>query len=375
MLVSIDKKLNTSPTGHGASVEFRSVSKIYNEFTALDNINLKVNAGEFLTLLGPSGSGKSTLLMLLAGFEKLSRGEVLVDGQSMVGIPANRRNQGVVFQSYALFPHMTVRKNLEFPLSARGIRGAQATTMVDRVLDTTRISQFAHRYPSQLSGGQQQRVALARALVFNPPLLLMDESLSALDRNLREEMQLELKSLHTELSTTIVFVTHDQGEALTMSDRVAVLKDGRLIQFAEPELLYRKPTNRFVAQFMGDANFLDVTLGDVFAECANGKTASGYSLAGASGSVSTGKRAMAMVRPEAIDISLRNNTDDRNLNVLSGTVTRAIFSGSSHRYWVTLDSGESIGVRTPNTSSIPKFEVDSEVTLRFSASDVIFLQE
>ena len=190
--------------------------------------------GEFLTLLGPSGSGKSTVLMLLAGFVEPSAGEIRVDGRDLSRVPANRRNQGVVFQNYALFPHMTVGENLAYPLAARGIAGREREAQIARAVEWVRMPELLDRYPHQLSGGQQQRVAVARAIVFQPPLLLMDELLSALDRNLREEMQYELKALHRQLQTTIIFVTHDQGEALTMSDRVAVLQAGRLVQLGRP---------------------------------------------------------------------------------------------------------------------------------------------
>jgi len=240
----------------GAAVEFREVTKKYGEVAAVSSLDLTIEPGEFLTLLGPSGSGKSTLLMLLAGFEYPTSGSIKVAGRDLNRVPPHRRDQGVVFQSYALFPHMTVRQNLAYPLDARGVADKDKKQMIGSALEKVRMSNFTDRFPSQLSGGQQQRIALARAIVSSPPLLLMDESLSALDRNLREEMQIELKILHEELATTIVYVTHDQGEALTMSDRIAVLHNGALVQLGRPKEIYDDPANGFVARFIGESVFI-----------------------------------------------------------------------------------------------------------------------
>jgi putative spermidine/putrescine transport system ATP-binding protein len=245
-----------------ALIEFEHVFKRYpgSNSAAVDDLNLHIEAGEFLTLLGPSGSGKTTTLMLLAGFEAPSSGAIRLDGASIESLPPHHRNMGVVFQSYSLFPHMTVAENVAFPLSVRKVPASQITDKVTAALAKVHLENFTHRKPNQLSGGQQQRVALARALVFEPRLVLMDEPLSALDKKLREEMQLEIRRLHRELGVTMVFVTHDQSEAMTLSDRVAVFNQGRIEQLASPQVLYDSPANPFVANFLGDNNMISCTL-------------------------------------------------------------------------------------------------------------------
>ena len=238
-------------------VSFRGVQKSYDgEALIVKDLNLDIRKGEFLTLLGPSGSGKTTSLMMLAGFETPTAGEILLAGRSINNVPPHKRDIGMVFQNYALFPHMTVAENLAFPLSVRGMSKTDVAEKVKRALDMVQLGTFAHRYPAQLSGGQQQRVALARALVFEPQLVLMDEPLGALDKQLREHMQMEIKHLHQRLGVTVVYVTHDQGEALTMSDRVAVFHQGEIQQIAPPRTLYEEPKNTFVANFIGENNRL-----------------------------------------------------------------------------------------------------------------------
>ena len=289
-----------------------------------------------MTLLGPSGSGKSTLLMLLAGFEHPTSGTIRVAGRDLNRVPPHRRDQGVVFQSYALFPHMTVQQNLAYPLDARGVSETEKKQKIGNALEKVRMSSFADRYPSQLSGGQQQRVALARAIVANPPLLLMDESLSALDRNLREEMQYELKILHEELSTTIVYVTHDQGEALTMSDRIAVLHDARLVQLGQPKAIYDSPANEFVARFIGESVFMPVRVEETNGSGGVLRTGQGHQLVveDVKGH-KAGESLQAMVRPEAVMLSgLRTLRSDGMIQMMEGTITRSIFVGASVRYWV-----------------------------------------
>ena len=238
-------------------VAFEQVQKSYDGATlVVKDLNLAISRGEFLTMLGPSGSGKTTCLMMLAGFETPTYGEIRLDGRPINTVPPEKRGIGMVFQSYALFPHMTVGENLAFPLQVRKLPKAEIATRVHRALDMVQMAGFAHRRPAQLSGGQQQRVALARALVFEPALVLMDEPLGALDKQLREHMQFEIKHLHQRLGVTVVYVTHDQSEALTMSDRVAVFNDGVIQQLATPEELYERPQNSFVAQFIGENNTL-----------------------------------------------------------------------------------------------------------------------
>jgi putative spermidine/putrescine transport system ATP-binding protein len=239
-----------------AFIEFADVGKHYagNPTASVERLNLQVQRGEFLTLLGPSGSGKTTCLMMLAGFESVSVGRILLDGKPIESLPAHQRNMGIVFQSYSLFPHMTVAGNVAFPLQVRKVGAGETAQRVRTALERVHLADFANRRPSQLSGGQQQRVALARALVFEPSLVLMDEPLAALDKRLREEMQLEIRRLHRDLGVTMVFVTHDQGEAMTLSDRVAVFNKGRIEQLDTPQALYDAPANPFVAGFLGDNN-------------------------------------------------------------------------------------------------------------------------
>ncbi len=238
-------------------VRFTNVQKTYDgETLVVKNLNLDIIRGEFLTLLGPSGSGKTTTLMMLAGFETPTHGTISLEERPINRVPPEKRDIGMVFQSYALFPHMTVAENLAFPLQARKVPKAEIEKKVTKVLDMVRLTSFAGRRPGQLSGGQQQRVAVARALVFEPKLVLMDEPLGALDKQLREQMQLEIKHIHQNVGVTVIYVTHDQGEALTMSDRVAVFHDGVIQQIAPPSELYERPSNSFVAQFIGENNRL-----------------------------------------------------------------------------------------------------------------------
>ena len=238
-------------------VEFINVQKTYDgEELVVKNLNLKIKSGEFLTMLGPSGSGKTTCLMMIAGFETPTHGKVMLGNVELNNVPPHKRGIGMVFQNYALFPHMTVFENLAFPLEVRGISGIEIEKKVKNALDMVELGQFSSRRPAQLSGGQQQRVALARALVFEPELVLMDEPLGALDKNLREQMQYEIKHIHENLGMTVVYVTHDQSEALTMSDRIAVFNDGVIQQLAAPADLYERPENAFVAEFIGENNCL-----------------------------------------------------------------------------------------------------------------------
>lgn len=241
----------------GAAVAITNLVKQYgSNVTAVDNASVSVEAGEFLSVLGPSGSGKTSILMCLAGFEVPTSGKIHIGGKDVTTLPPNKREIGVIFQRYALFPHMTVRENIRFPLKMRGMPKAQSDAVIEDALATVRLTSFADRMPDQLSGGQQQRVAIARAISFRPPLLLMDEPLSALDKKLREEMQIEIKELQRKLGLTIIFVTHDQEEALTMSDRIAVMTHGRIEQIAAPDVVYRAPGTRFVAGFVGETSRL-----------------------------------------------------------------------------------------------------------------------
>ena len=241
----------------GRLVRLNDLRKCYGETLAVDSISCQIERGEFLSILGPSGSGKSTLLMMIAGFEIPSSGSVVVGGEDVTLLAPQRRNIGMVFQKYALFPHMTVEQNVSFALRMRRVNKPEISKRVSDTLQLVQLSEFKHRYPNQLSGGQQQRVALARAVIFEPPVLLMDEPLGALDKNLRDAMQLEIKGLQKKLGATVIYVTHDQDEALTMSDRIAVMANGRLAQIGTPLELYTQPNTAFVADFIGKMNFIE----------------------------------------------------------------------------------------------------------------------
>jgi ABC-type Fe3+/spermidine/putrescine transport system ATPase subunit len=363
----------------GVSVEFIGVTKRYGASPAVHDLNLQVEPGEFLTLLGPSGSGKSTVLMLLAGFVDPNAGEIRVDGRNLSRVPANRRNQGVVFQNYALFPHMTVRENLSYPLAARGIAGQERDALIARTVERVRMPELLDRYPHQLSGGQQQRVALARALVFRPPLLLMDESLSALDRNLREEMQYELKELHWQLRTTIIFVTHDQGEALTMSDRVAVLQSGRLVQLGRPRDIYERPISSFVAGFLGDTNFIEATVTGSVSELVEVETAAGRRLlACAPDGPLPGRKLRAMVRPEGLELAPPGQSpalpSSEACTRLAGRIVREAFVGGSHRYWLRSDDLE-LCAKVPSSARHPAFAVGDDVDIVIHAKDLLVMAD
>jgi putative spermidine/putrescine transport system ATP-binding protein len=285
-----------------ALVSFRNVQKSYDgETLIVKDLNLDVYRGEFLTLLGPSGSGKTTCLMLLAGFETPTAGQILMDGQLLNTIPPHQRNIGMVFQNYALFPHLTVRENLKFPLTVRKLPAAEIDERVKKALAMVQLEKLGGRYPQQLSGGQQQRIALARALVFDPNLVLMDEPLGALDKQLREHMQIEIKHIHESLGITVVFVTHDQSEALTMSDRVAVFNHG-VIQQIDPAIkLYEEPANAFVAGFIGESNSLAGTIERLDGGACAVRLESGATVQARAGNIgSNGATTVLSIRPERV---------------------------------------------------------------------------
>jgi putative spermidine/putrescine transport system ATP-binding protein len=326
-----------------AFVVFDDVCKTYDGLAnVVDRLHLEVGEGEFLSLLGPSGSGKTTTLMMLAGFERPTAGHIRLRGESIERLPPYKRNFGMVFQNYALFPHMTVGENLAFPLSVRGVNRDDAAQRVRRALDMVRLPGYEARLPAQLSGGQQQRVAVARALVFEPQLILMDEPLGALDKQLREEMQLELRGLHERLGITTVYVTHDQSEALTMSDRIAVFHHGRIQQVADPQTIYERPANLFVASFIGESNRLAAQLVEAQADgrCA-ARLADGIVLHGqATGDCGEGRAAVIAVRPERITVSAASLDSDRQDNALAGVVEETIFLGGHVRVRMRCAAGE-----------------------------------
>jgi putative spermidine/putrescine transport system ATP-binding protein len=311
------------------SVGIESVSKTYGDFRALDEVSLNVEAGEFLAILGPSGSGKSTLLMTVAGFIRPDKGRILFGGRDVVRLAANQRGFGVVFQNYALFPHMDVMANVLFPLRVRSVPQDEARRRTLEALETVKLGGFGTRRISELSGGQRQRVALARAIVFEPKVLLMDEPLSALDKALREEMQIEIRELHNTLKITTLYVTHDQREALTIADRIAVMDKGRIIQLDSPENLYRRPNSEFVARFIGETTILP------FAEA-------GQVISGDVAKIAPSARSL-MVRSEDFCLSRTGASEDW-LSV-NGLLRTLVFQGDSWLLQVELDGGRIIAAR------------------------------
>jgi spermidine/putrescine ABC transporter ATP-binding subunit len=327
----------------GGRVEVRGLAVAYGDVVAVDHIDLDVTSGEFLTLLGPSGSGKTTMLMAIGGFVIPDEGVILLDGRDITEVPPYKRNVGFVFQSYALFPHMTVAQNIGFPLEMRRQRRPEVERKVKEVLELVRLGGFASRYPRQLSGGQQQRVALARALVYEAPLLLTDESLGALDKKLREAMQLEITEIHRRLGITVIHVTHDQDEALRMSTRIAVMNAGRIEQIGTPTEIYRQPSNRFVADFIGRSNFLEGTIAEVGPDGAGWMvTDRGLRLA-VPASVQRGQKVTLAVRPEAIRLTRSaEGSADAKVNCCRGVLEQAVYGGASVDFVIALEGGDRV---------------------------------
>jgi spermidine/putrescine ABC transporter ATP-binding subunit len=357
---------------NGATVSLWSVEKDYGSVGAVRGVSLDIGAGEFLTLLGPSGSGKTTTLMMIAGFEDPSAGDIAIDGHSVVGVSPHKRNIGMVFQNYALFPHMTVAENIAFPLKQRRISKPEQKARVDQVLDLVHLPGYADRYPKQLSGGQQQRIALARAIVFSPRLLLMDEPLGALDKQLRESLQLEMRRLHGELGITFIYVTHDQEEALTMSDRIAVMNEGRVAQLGRPEDLYDRPCNKFVASFLGESNFLSGIVhgfsGDdiVVADCAGTKI---QAMAGTR--PAAGESVTLSMRPERLRFA---DTLAAPLpNRLTVTITDTVFVGERCRYLLRGPDGAGLVLKEPSGSGIRRRSVGETAELAWAAADTVIV--
>jgi putative spermidine/putrescine transport system ATP-binding protein len=320
--------------GTGIGVTFERVTKQYGRMTAVDSISLDIRPGEFLTLLGPSGSGKTTLLMMLAGFQDITSGDIRVGGASIAATPPEKRDFGMVFQGYALFPHMTVAKNIAYPLEVRRKPQAEIDARVAVMLDLVQLKGFADRYPHQLSGGQQQRVALARALSFSPRVLLLDEPLGALDRKLRADVQEQLKDIHNRVGTTFIYVTHDQEEALTMSDRIVIMNRGKVVQVGSPVELYEKPRTAFAASFLGKSNFIP----------RNGRS---YAL-----------------RPEKIDAAPAGK--GTGPNTLSGTVRGITYMGATLKLMVDVPGLAPIEVHVPAWRNTGQFSESQAVDLCWS---------
>jgi len=349
--------------GGDALVAFTGVEKTYGgNVVAVRRLDFAIARGEFLTFLGPSGSGKTTTLNMLAGFERPTAGSITLDGRSVDGRPPYERNIGMVFQNYALFPHMSVAENVAFPLSVRKVAKSEITDKVARALAMVHLAQFGERRPAQLSGGQQQRVALARALVFEPSLVLMDEPLGALDKKLREHMQIEIKHLHEMLGVTVVYVTHDQSEALTMSDRVAVFNNGEIAQIGSPEALYNEPASVFVANFIGESNTLSGAIETVSANQCKVALGAGVSvLATAVDPVRAGDRVNATVRPERIVVSAAGAE-----NATPAKVEDLIYFGDHKLLLTRLDSGQLVTASVGADAAIAHGEI---VGLAWSPAD------
>ena len=355
----------------GSRIDLRGVSRRFGRVAAVDGVDLAIEPGEFVTLLGPSGSGKSTLLAAVAGFSPIDDGDILVDGRSVRDLPPHRRGFGMVFQHYALFPHMSVAQNVAFPLRMEGLGRAESARRVGETLELLHISEHAARRPAQLSGGQQQRVAIARAIVRRPRVVLMDEPLSALDRRLREAIQIEIRALHRTLGTTIVFVTHDQGEALALSDRIAVLDHGRIVQLGAPAALYRAPANDFVARFVGESNLLDATVLEAQDDHAvlESRTGHRFEARHADPALQPGCKVTALVRPERIVLVPADTP-----GALEATVESTVFLGEILRIDARLPDGGTVQVRCLDPRDALRPVVGQPVHLHWRADDAWVLQ-
>ena len=349
-------------------VQFDKVQKSYDGVKlVVKDLNLSLGRGEFLTMLGPSGSGKTTCLMMLAGFETVTSGEIRINGLPINDVPPHRRNIGMVFQNYALFPHMTVEENIAYPLKMRKMNREETARRVSNILDMVQMGEFASRMPAQLSGGQQQRIALARALVFEPELVLMDEPLGALDKQLREQMQYEIKRIHDSLGVTVVYVTHDQSEALTMSDRIAVFNDGIIQQLAAPDDLYERPQNSFVAQFIGENNALPGTVEKVARDVAEVVLENGSRVRALPVNIAgEGSPTLLSIRPERVMLEPPQGDD---ISTLEGQVREIIYLGDHMRCRLSVAGNDEFVVKIPNDSGEHRLSVGQRLRLGWRTRD------
>jgi spermidine/putrescine transport system ATP-binding protein len=349
------------------AVELSAVTKRFGEFVAVDDLSLDIYEGEFFSLLGPSGCGKTTTLRMIAGFEEPTEGGISVGGDLMRGVPPYRRPVNTVFQSYAIFPHLNVFDNVAFGLRRSGVKGEELQRRVTDACEMVQLSGFERRKPSMLSGGQQQRVALARALVNHPEVLLLDEPLGALDLKLRKEMQLYLKNLQHEVGITFIYVTHDQEEALTMSDRIAVMNEGRVQQVADPPTLYEHPKNRFVADFIGQTNVFSGKVESVSDGRVTLRTASGEKVEATARDVEVGEEAHATVRPEKIRF------DSAGDNVSTARIRQIVYLGVSTQYIAVLPDGQELVLYQQNFREDDHPEVGEEVSVAWDARNCLVL--
>ena len=357
----------------GVSVEVHRLTKRFGTARAVADISFTVVGGSCFTLLGPSGSGKTTLLRLIAGFEEPDQGQIIIDGRDVTGRPAHKRNIGVVFQHFALFPHMTVAQNIAYPLEVRSHSRRQRGDLVEKTLALVRLSGLAGRYPSQLSGGQQQRVALARALVFEPQLLLMDEPLSALDRRLRETMQVEVRHLQQRLGITTITVTHDQIEAMVMSDTIALLDGGVLQQLGPPLEVYRRPANRYVAGFIGESNLIEGSASALDGERTVFTSDKGLSVrvARQAGQAASG-RGFLVIRPEAVAIDVDASP---TANRYAAEILEVIYFGDLIKYRLGLESGDEIHAKALPGADSPRLAAGRGVSVAWDSADCLIVQE
>ncbi len=359
----------TAAKADPAFVHFDRVQKSYDgETLVVKDLNLSIGKGEFLTMLGPSGSGKTTCLMMLAGFETATNGEIRLAGRPINQVPPHKRGIGMVFQNYALFPHMSVGENLSFPLEVRGMSKSDREAKVKRALDMVQMGSFINRRPAQLSGGQQQRIALARALVFDPELVLMDEPLGALDKQLREHMQFEIKALHERLGITVVYVTHDQGEALTMSDRVAVFNDGVIQQLDAPDELYERPRNSFVAQFIGENNKLPGTIEELDGQKALVRLATGELIDATPVNVrEKGQQTLVSIRPERVEF--KPEMMPKDAHTIAADVMEVIYMGDILRARLRVAGSEDFVMKMRNTLGQTKLTAGERIKVGWHPQD------
>ena len=348
-------------------VKFDKVDKSYDgKVLVVKDLNLDIAEGEFITMLGPSGSGKTTCLMMLAGFETPTNGEIYLDGNPISNIPPHKRGIGMVFQNYALFPHMTVYENLAFPLKVRKFSKDDTDKKVEKALSMVSLSGFGSRMPGQLSGGQQQRVAVARALVFDPAVVLMDEPLGALDKNLRESMQYEIKHIHESIGVTVVYVTHDQSEALTMSNRIAVFNDGKVQQLSSPDKLYEEPVNSFVAEFIGENNTFQGEVADISNNKCKIKLETGDEiLANPIRVKSKGEKSIVSLRPERAII----NPDEKMDNKFKGKIEEVIYHGDHTRVRLNLLDNKEFILKVPNSSARMDIKLGNDIKIGWNSFD------
>jgi spermidine/putrescine ABC transporter ATP-binding subunit len=346
-------------------LELHHVFKLFGSVKAVDDVSLNIEHGEFLTLLGPSGSGKTTTLNMIAGFEIPTSGDILLENEDITTVAPNSRGIGMVFQNYALFPHMTVFENIAFPLKMRKIPSAEIREMTEEALDQVKLPGFETRYPNQLSGGQQQRIALARAIVFKPKILLMDEPLGALDKKLRDHMRLEIKHLQESLNITVIYVTHDQEEALTMSDRIAIMNNGRIVQLDKPVELYESPVNLFVADFIGESNFLEGTVKETNGDSAAIETKEGLKVrVRRPAQMASGDEFSVAVRPEKI-LVLADEQDGAGeiVNRFTGRIEEIVYLGEAKIYRVSLAPDIIIETKVQSGPDVQRYEVGDKIVV------------